>query len=297
MISNIRKFWLENQDGKIWKFTDKESRTFLDSPAGLGILNSYGSYRLGNAEVVNFVKNELIDITGSLYFFGSTREEVYQKYFEFMNFISKNRLMKLHYQAPNSFDSYYRYCFVQQLDKSEIESDGMILKCPVRFSVQTFWRTDVENTLVGSNELIDESKTYPLERPYSYASNKLNDMKAINRGNTESALRILIDGRSVNPTINVYDNNGIKYGALRLIGSFDKVIVESDDLNQRIQLLKDGSWLTAPYAYQDLNVGQPNEVYVTFIKLKPGESTITFNSDDYFDGQVIINWSDEYVSV
>lgn len=296
-MENVRQFWLENADGEIWQFTNEETKTFLNSPKGLGLNVEFGGYRLGNTEVINYQQYDLLDVQGTLMFYRKSRADIYQDYFNFMKFISKNRLLKLHYKTPNSFESYYRYCFVQNVDKGEINNDSLILECPIVFSSQTFWRNDKKNVLVVDNSRNDDGKKYLLERPYHYASSMLSNMKLINRGNTDTALKITIEGETINPTINAFDNKGVKYGVMRLLGEFDKVVVDSDDLSENIILEREGSTLTAPYSYQDLSVGSPNQVYVTFIKLKSGESTLRFSCDNIFNGVVTLEWSDEYVSV
>lgn len=296
-MDNVREFWLENQDGDIVRFTEEDSLTFFENPQGLGFDIAYGGFRLGNAEVVNYQQYALLDIQGTLNFRGNSRAEIYQQYFDFVTFISKNVLLKLHYRTPNSFESFYRYVFVKSLNKTEIANNRYLLQCPIVFSSQTFWRSDAQNILIASDQVTGESKRYLLQRPYSYASNQLNDMKVINRGNTETALKVTINGMSVNPTLTAFDNRLIKYGQMKMLGTFDKVIVDSDDLNENIQLMQDDAWLVAPYSYQDLSIGSPNEVYVTFIKLKPGQSTLTFGSDEPFEGTVVLEWSDSYVSI
>lgn len=296
-MENVREFWLENQDKQLWHFTSEESETFMEDPQGLGLDINYGGFRLGNAEIVNTQQYQLKPITGVLNFFGSNRAEIYKNYFDFMNFIAKNRLLKLHYRTPNTFESYYRYCFVQSVTKTEIDDRYLLMECPITFATQTFWRNDKVNSIAVTDESTGDGKKYELERPYHYASSKLSNIKVINRGNTDTAMKVTILGASKNPTLNVYDNNGVRYGAIRMLGEFDKVIIDSDDLNQSITLEKEGATLTAPYAYQDLSVGQQNQVYVTFVKLKSGESTLVFTNDGAFDGIVMIEWSDEYVSI
>lgn len=297
MMNNVREFWLENQDGNIWRFTDRESSTFLESPQGLGISNNYGGFRLGNAEIVNFIQSELTDIEGVLDFIGTSRELIYKSYFEFMEFIAKNSLLKLHYRSPNTFESYYRYVFVKQITKTEIDSGAYIMRCQVVFATQTFWRNDNRNYVAVTNEISEEGKSYALKRPYFYSYNDLQNIKVYNRGTVETAMKIKIQGATKDPVVYVYDNRGIRYGVIKFIGEFDEIIIDSDDLNQNITLIKDGAILTAPYSYQDLSVGSANEVYVTFVKLKSGDSTLRFQNDGTFTGSVVIEWSDEYVSV
>lgn len=296
-MESYRKFWLENQDGQIWRFTEQESATFLESPQGLGMAVDYGGFRLGNAEVVNYQRNQLLDIQGVLMFYKKSRQDIYQQYFDFASFVSKNRLLKLHYQTPNSFDSYYCFCFVRQLQKSEIDNDRLVMQCPVVFKRQTLWRNDNANSVRVSNQLVAESKCYPLDRPYAYSASTLSNIRLFNRGNAEASLKIVIDGSVTNPMLKLYDNKGLNYGALKFVGSFDKVKIDSDDLNEMIELVKDGAVLTAPYSYQDLTVGNPQQTYVTFLKLMSGESTAVFTYDGSFDGSVTLEWRDEYVTV
>lgn len=295
-MASYRRFWLENQDGDKWYFTEKEFKTFLANPTGLGFGSSAGGFRLGNAEIVNTFRYELGEISGSLLFYNNSREAIYKDYFDFMGFIAKNNALKLHYDPPNSFDSYYCYCFVSGIQKGEIRNDMLVMECPITFKRQTFWRNDKTTSLLVKDIPLEPSKSYPLDRPYSYSSSMLSNMSIVNRGNVDAPLKITIVGTVTNPTFSIYDGDR-KYGVMRMLGTFDKVIVNGDDLNENIQLEKDGAILTAPFSYQDLSVGSPLETYVTFIKLRTGASKGVFTYDGVFDGDVILEWSDEYVSV
>lgn len=298
MVNDVRKFWLENQNGDIWHFTDEESNTFLTGPSGLGLTVDYAGFRLGNAEVVNYQQYQLGNIQGTLMFYRESRAAIYEDYFNFINFMSNNSLLKLHYQTPNDFEnSYYCYCFVSQIDKSEIDNDRLIMQCPIIFKRQTFWRNDNKNIIVIENEIGEDGKQYPLDRPYYYASSKLSNIRIVNRGNAEATLKITVYGETTNPTFKIYDTNNVQYGAMRMLGTFDEVMVDSDDLSENIVLKRNGAVLTAPYGYQDLTVGSPNQIYVTFIKIKSGVSYGVFTSDYSFSGSVRLEWSDEYVSV
>lgn len=297
-MNDVRKFWLENQDGELWRFTDEESKTFLNAPTGLGLAVDYAGFRLGNAEIVNYQQYQLNNITGTLLFYKKSRAGIYDDYFKFMQFISKNSLLKLHYQTPNDFEnSYYCYCFVAQVDKGEIDNNRLVMQCPIVFKRQTFWRNDNKNVLNIENETQEDGKQYELYRPYYYASSKLNNIRIVNRGNAEATLKLTIFGETTNPTFRIYDNNNVQYGAVRMLGTFDEVMIDSDDLNENIVLKKNGAVLTAPYGYQDLTIGAPNQIYVTFIKIKSGVSHAVFTSDDTFTGSLRLEWSDEYVSI
>lgn len=291
-----RQFWLENQNGEMWYFTEHDSNTFMDSPSGLGFSTNYGGFRIGDAEVVTFIQYALGTVEGTLKFMGENRAEVYKQYFDFNKFIANNSLLKLHYRTPNSFNSYYCYCFVQELDKTEMDNRRYVMNCRIAFKRQTFWRNDEKTSLLVKDVPSGESKRYQLKRPYSYASSMLSNMKIVNRGNVEAALKVTINGTVTNPMLSIYAND-IKYGAMKMLGTFDKVTVDADDLNEYIQLEKDGAILVAPYSYQDLTVGSPQETYVTFIKVRPGESKGVFTFDGVFNGEITLEWSDNYVTV
>lgn len=296
-MDNVRKFWLENQDGAIWHFTDEESNTFLNVPAGLGLAVDYAGFRLGNAEIVNYQEYQLNNITGTLLFYKNNRAGIYDDYFKFMQFISKNSLLKLHYQTPNDFNSYYCYCFVAQIDKGELDNNRAVMQCPITFKRQTFWRNDNKNIINIENVVGEDGKHYTLQRPYYYAPSKLNNIRILNKGNAEATLKLTIFGEVTNPTFKIFDNNNNQYGAMRMLGTFDEVMIDSDDLNENIVLKRNGAIITAPYGYQDLSIGSPNQIYVTFIKVKSGASMGVFTYDGIFTGSLRLEWSDEYASI
>lgn len=291
-----RQFWLENQEGKIWNFTDKETKTFLNTPSGLGFEMNYSDHRVGNSMIITDEEHRLTDVQGTLLFHGNNSVDIYEDYYQFVKFLGKNEKLKLHYKTPNSFDSYYRHCFVSRLDKSEISTDG-IMRCSITFAVKSFWKNDNPNVLFIENTAPTDGKQYELERPYYYPANNLSNIRIINKGTVETSLKIVITGRTVNPTFRLYDSDFEQYGVIKMIGEFDKVIVDSDDLNENIELQKNGFPLPAPYSYQDFSLGKKDKIKVTFLKIHSGVSFASFTSDDTFDGSIRLEWSDEYGSV
>ena len=94
---------------------------------------------------------------------------------------------------------------------------------------------------------------------------------------------------------NIPDNE--QYGAAKILGTYSYVRVDSDDTAEEIHLERNGSVIANAINYQDLTVGSPQQVYVTFLKIQPGTSTLMFDLGDDFDGCVRLTWSNAYVSV
>ena len=290
-----RKFWLVNSNGDKWDLTDKE--TFGASPSGLGISNNYASIRLGNSDLVTFLNHNLNEVGLTLLFFGDNNSDIYQKYNLFIQFISFLPI-KLHYQPPfmNGDDSYYRETIVSSIDKTEIKSNASYLACETRFKPQTLWRSSKENIIEVSSEYA-KGKRYPLRRPYSYGGNSVENITLINNSTQDAPLIVEIQGAAENPLWLLYDFGAKLYGASKFFGEYEHVIVNANDLEESISLFDGYSNIPNPASYQDLEIGSPNEIYVTFLKLKPGRNTMIFNFDNTFTGSVIIKWRDEYVSV
>lgn len=290
---NVRKFWLENGDGAIYHLTDENKTHFLAEPSGLGLTIDYTSVKLSNSELITNKDYVLGSISGDLLFYANSRGDKYQEYFDFLTFMSKTPII-MHYQTPNSNESYR--CLVQiiGLEKTEVQRDN-ILHCPVSFKMQTVWYTDRLNEITVTSK-IENGKKYVLQRPYSYGVISFNNVIVNNTGNVETPFIFEVNGNTTDLTYTV-SQDGVPYGRGKLLGSYDYIKVNSDDLDEDIVLKIGDSIIPNSVNYQDLTVGSPNQVYVTFIKLKIGHSTINFDLDDSFNGNVVVSWRNAYLSV
>lgn len=288
----IRRFWLKNADGATYQLTN--CNVFMNDPSGLGFSKTYSTLRLGDNDIVTSQMANLSQIQGDVLFMNASNYLQYQEYLNFIKFLSR-RPIQLFYKTPNLDQAYFCDCLVVQLDKSEISRDG-ILHAPISVKMTSFWQTaqlNEQTVLPGTNG----GKVYSLVRPYAYGGSIMNNIEIYNNGTIDAGLIIEINGEATNPQINFYDANDIQYGVAKLEGTFDYVEINSVDKDENITLESDGAVLANPASYQDLSIGSPSELLVTFVKLKPGKNTLSVSFSNTFAGNVKLSWRDTYVSV
>lgn len=295
---NYRVFYLMNKDDEKFELTNVEFNQFLNNPNGLGFSKTYSTLRLGDSDVVTSEQFNLMIVKGDVLFYGDNNPDIYQSYFNLIKYLSKAPI-RLYYLPPNALEPYFSYVNVIQLDKSEINEDDGMLSCPIQLKMTSFWQTaDTNEEDVYPDTGV--GKFYPLVRKanegYYYGGSALNNVQIFNDGTLETGLIIEIIGECEDPQINFYQD-GEQYGVCKLNGTFDYVKVNSIDTEEDLELQYQGSDLANPMSYQDLSIGNPNNLYVTFVKLKAGETTLTVTFGSSFTGHVKFTWRDMYVSV
>lgn len=290
----FRKFWFINSNNDKYSFTLKEKKHFLSNPQGLGFTKSLGTTKLGDSEIKISEEYDLPTVTGDLLFY-DTVENAYQDYFNLLEYLSFTPI-KLYYQPPNTFNSYYIECEVTSIDKGEYSEEGY-LQCPISIYGISQWLDANETTLIVTNGESGSGKYYDLIRDYHYAGGNLNDIEVNIKGHRPIGFTFEIFGEVTNPLLTVSKDNNI-YGKLKLLGTFDYVRIDSDDLTENITLQKDESYLSNPYNYQDMSIVD-GLTQITFIKLKIGKNILSFNCDKLtsFEGYIKITWKDKRVSV
>lgn len=290
-MSRVREFWLTNSNDNEFSLMPPN---FLYEPEGLGFNVNISTVKLGNTDMILSETYDLGVFAGDLMFIGSLAE-VYQQYQDFLSFLSKKPIT-LHYLPPNTNDSYQCLVRVTSLEKTEVNYEDNCLHCPIEMYRQGMWYNDTPNILDADNSISD-GKKYPLTRPYSYGAVSLENIQLVNNGMTDTSVKIEIFGSCTDPSWTLYDDENIQYGACKILGTYDYVRVDSDDLNEEIYLERGGSVIANAINYQDLSVGSPQQVYITFLKLRPGTSTLRFDLEDSFSGTVRVTWRNAYVSV
>ena len=294
---NYRKFWLVNSLGNKYELTDKNIKTFLNTPQGLGFDRKITVQQIGNSEIITSQQFKLTDVTAELLFYSQQNGTIYQDYQDFIQFI-KYKPLELHYQTPNELESYYSEILITSLQKAEIQSDG-ILHCPISFHRLTQWLTDKDYTITLTNTPIDEGKFYELERPYHYAGTNLSNTPITNNGTDDVGFILTINGGTTgvqNPMFTL-TQRGEQYGVCKINGTYDYVQVNSVEKDETLYLERDGSVITNPEQYQDFSVA--NGGYLTWCKLRVGESIFSFTCGniDVFDGEIIVSFKNSFVSV
>lgn len=294
-MANYRILNLVNGKNEKWELTDRNFKTFASDISGFGVSKSLSLLRIGLAQGVTNAQYNLDQIRYTVNFYDSDIVEQYKKYNDFVRFLS-HRPLSQEYLIPSSKTVYVRDVELVSLNKTEVNPATHSLECEIVLQPLTFWQ-DKESHCIITDNTVEVAKNYPLSRPYAYGNYSLSNIAINTDGFLDTSLEITIDGQCQDPAYMLYDESGELYGIGRFVGTFDSVYVNSDEMNQQIILTRGGIELDNAWSYRDLTVGKPNEVAVTFLKLKPGKSRLAFRLDQSFDGKVMIEWRNRYASV
>ena len=295
MDNEFSKFWLVNSLGNTYELNNPEKKVFLNGPSGLGFTGVYSSERLGTSELITYSDTRLPDVSGTLMFFLDSNGFIYNEYQNFIDFI-KYKPLELHYKTPNQMGSFYSEVIITKLEKTENTKSGF-MQCPITFHRITNWLNDEDFTLILTNAREGSGKNYPVEGPYYYVGTNLSNTPIILRGTDSVGFIIEINGTVQNPYFAL--TQGIdRYGICRILGTYDYVMINSNDTAESIYLENNGVVIANPEQYQDFSI-RDGIAYLTWIKLKVGENIFTFNSNniDTFDGTITIRYKNSYVSV
>lgn len=273
-----RKFWLVNGNGDRWNLTEKEVKSFLDSPQGLGFQKSidvtrYGERAYKNTETYNFPQ-----VSGDVFFYDTVNATRYEKYNEFVRFLMVQPLT-LYYQIPVSIysgiaDIYTLDCEVINLTKTESKTNR-VLTSNIQINGLGFYQGDtVEINGTSATVTINNDGDFPV------------------------GFEIEISGDLKNPYFTL-EQDGELYGEAKFnddSSNFSSVYVNSKDGEQNVVLKQDGSILPNPLAYQDLSISN-GSVYVTFVKLEKGVSTLKIGDDNDSVSGYTIRFTPMYRSI
>ncbi len=290
-----RRFRLINGKNQIYELTDKNHKVYANNPNGLGYSRTLSVFRLGDENLITYSMINLDNVNFEILFYDDNLGDKYQKYREFVNFLSFKPLYLL-YQAPNSFTWYRRQVESMSLSKSEVDYDDRMLHCNFVLQALAFWEDNEKNVIETNNDL-NGGKIYPINYPINYGFNNLSNVNLTSVGLLDAPLEITINGNVTNPGYVLYDSNGNIYGRTRFIGEFDSVYVNSKETEEEVRLVRNGLILDNPLGYQDLTIGSANEIYITFLKLQVGKSKMAFFLGSGFAGTVKVEWRNRYATI
>ena len=294
---NYRKFKLLNSHNQVWELADKDFKVSAYQPQGLGFSKTFSLIRLGDENIVPYSMVNLDQINFELLFYDDTRGDKYQRYEDFMSFISRKPL-KLLYQRPNSFTWYRRSIEIISLGKTEVSFEDSMLHCPLQIQTLSFWEDNDENNItIDTTSEQNYGKIYPITYPFVYGDNSVANIELTSLGMLDSPIEFTIDGLVNNPQYLLYDEDGNIYGRGKFTGTFNRVYVNSKESEEEIKLRSGDVYVDNPLGYQDLSIGSPNEIYITFLKLKTGKNRLRFELGDEFAGSVSVKWRNRYVSI
>lgn len=291
-----RAFWLVNSKGERYDFTSALS--FFYEPKNLGFSKKLDSLRLGDKVRILNEEVQFLTVEGDLLFIADDIQTEYEKYFEFVNYL-KHKPLSLYYQTPNRFTPFHADIVVTKLEKSEVKHEDSILHCPISMQMLSHWMDETVSQIYdGSGQV--EGKIYYIDQghkhAYAYPGNTLHNILLRNDGTEDTGLIITILNPITNPRLSMSNADGV-YGECKLVGSFDRVIINATDNVESLTLYQGGSELANPMNYQDLSVGNPENIAVTFLKLKPGDSSLSLYSEGTYSGKVMIEYTPTYATV
>lgn len=269
----IRKFTLTNSNNVSWTFTSKSVKSFLMNPQGLGYSSKLDVIRYG--EKAN-VSNEVYDfpsVSGELVFYDTSNANRYKLYNDFARFCTYTPLT-LSYVIPlASPETYTLKCYVTSLTKTESIPSG-VLNVGITMQGLGFWNgAEIATTGTASSYSLTNNGDFPV------------------------GLEITVTGSLENPYV-TFTQDGDLYGEAKFDDStaFDEVYVDSKDGEQNVILEQSGSTLPNPLSYQDLSISN-GSIYVTFVKLARGTSTLAIGMDSGSITSVSIKYTPQYRSV
>lgn len=268
---SYRLFDLINSKGEMWHFTDHDFHVFLNEPENLGFKRTFTLTRYGNSQVINDTEEEFPTPRGEIIFLDQLNEDRYIKFDNFARFVSHEPL-QLVYIAPG-IGSFTLDCVVNSLEKTESEVENY-MSCPVEFQGLGFWKgEEIEKHLTDTQFTL------------------LND------GDFPCGFEITIDGSMYNPDFTL-SQDGV-YGEAKFISdstSFSSVYVNSNDGKQSVTLKRNGSIVNNSLALQDLSISS-GDIYVTFIKLARGTSTLSISVSSGSVSNVYVKYQPIYRSI
>ncbi len=268
---DIRNFYLENENGSRIDFQEINGHLFLYDIDGLGYEETINYEQIGDTFIPTSKKMVQNTITGTLEF----DEETYDEYQKFSNFVYNAKELKLIYvpKLKNRIE-YYRDIDFIKIGKSE-EDDFNILACPIKLKTKSLWykKEDVIISLIST----DGEVRWDFKWDSMFIDYDNKNIIYENKGHTESAIQVSMDGYIKNPTITVYQDDQI-INELKIeieIQEYEKFLFSSKDGNLYIKKQNtDGTYenlFKNPY----VDVGNVN-----LFKLPIGTSKLQIHADN-----------------
>ncbi len=292
----MRKFWLENEKGKIWNLTPKnpydKRSSFFGEPEGFGIKTKITSYEVENTCFIEEVETQSQTIVGDLYF------SDYDHFTAFVNFvgnINTKTPMKLYYSInghshDNPLESeWYKLVLINELKKSEIDYKTGFLKCEVKFACLSRWKKDRQIVLELSR--YGEPLVYPYQYPYTYGGSNNLAVDIDNEGNLPTSCIIKVEAVTDTPFIRIIQDGEIldqaKYNLIVKENSYLQIDSSPNKQEASLYTLVDGEYIREDVYY----IGEKDYTYSNFLTIPSGKSTLVFSAVNTDFGKVTISYS------
>ena len=255
----MREFWIKNGKNNITYLAQESSKVYLNNPTGLGYSNAITTNQYADALNLVSEAQNFATIGGEIVFWDDANSNRYTKYNSFITFLQEEPLT-FYYKIPTSTPKTYSMSVaVLNIDKTESKEDGL-MRCTFSLLGLSRWMGD-EVTVTGGIGVTSFTLT--------------------NDGHMPVGFTIKVTGAGLSNPYITLTQDGEMYGEAKFISSstFRYIYVDSKDGEQSLTLREqDGVDLPNPMSYQDLSISN-GSIYVTFIKLARGTSTLAIGKD------------------
>lgn len=190
----VREFSLLDELGNEYSLMDIENYCLLTEPKGLGYGYNTEYEQIGNTFVTNLRRLEQGRIDGTANFLK------YDNYKALVDFIEKASALRFKYVIPyeNGTRTYYRNIQLAQLEKSEIQPNGIISES-ISFDTLSEWYLPSRATFDMSASA-DEIR-WDFKWDSRFSDKSARQINYINEGQDDARVKIEIGGECVNPVI------------------------------------------------------------------------------------------------
>lgn len=260
----IRKFYLENEQGKMYYF-DYRHQTLISQVSGIGFSLDFKYLEYSHFYAKVKYNMPLSEINETLIFLNG-----YKGYKTFVDYISKSsNELKLHYENT----AFKAYCYVDVKSLSKADLVGGTIQSNIIFKKLSLWLK--EKTYIINANGIAKGKVYPYTYPYQYLSSFEGKINVVNNGLDKAPLIIKISGDVDNPQLLVKKNDEV-LSSLRLYLSETNCVININAMPSKQEMsLTTNEVTTDIYKFQDFK--QDNFIFLDNgnyeLEFKPGVST------------------------
>lgn len=268
----VRQFAIQNRDNEVIKLTDYDSKIFLADPEGFGISKEIESERYGYVDIIKNKKCNTPEPKGNLIFFDDVNGLIYDDYYDFTRFISKEPLtlwQKLPISKENN--TFGLPVEILELGKEQTNEDGY-MSAPISFKGTTFWKL----TESSANETKTSVKIY------NDSDVEVGIMVSVSIANGSAFNNPVIKFKQT-----IVDSDGrakdVEFGAIAINRSLvTKVILDTRDTKNTLRLFEgEDTEIANSFKYIDFSYvrkySDESDNQFPFPRLKQGYNIIEFN--------------------
>lgn len=263
----IREFSLENEYAEVWSLMAMPPEgTLLLDPSGLGFAMQNSYVRTGS----RFMRTESLLQQGEIK--GEVIAGNYKIFRGFANYIARSETLKLRYRSVENDDYFYRDVDVVELEKTEIQEEGRVLRCPITMKCRSLYYQDAVIRYVVSATELDRRYTFPY--PNRYSDYALRKDTFENDGHVDASMSFEIDGYCENPRIRISDGVNEIYDITFPVTIQTGERMDYSSMDGDIHILHVDENGTETNLVGSLSLDNDN-----FIRLPPGAYEVRFSSD------------------